>query len=204
VRPGAGYKEYPCCAATHAALDATFALLRDHGTLRADDIETVETWTPARRLAHTNRPEPQSNLDAKFSVQYCVARALIDRRFVIEHFEGDAYRDPDTRALMRRVKSRTHRPGQFPEDNHFGAEVAVTLNDGRRFSSRADIQRGRTSDNAIPADLLRAKFENCAARSLAPEAVTLLGRKLDRLEDVESVRELTQIMRMTRTDAGRR
>jgi len=194
VSPGAGYKEYPCCAATHAALDATFALLREQGPITASAIEKVETWTPARRLAHTNRPDPQSNLDAKFSVQYCVARALLDRRIVIEQFEGDAYRDAATRALMRRVHSETHRPGQFAPDNHFGAEVAVTLSDGRRLSARVDIQRGRTADHPIPPELLRAKFQNCAARLLPADCVERLLAKLDALEGLDSARELTRAM----------
>ncbi|MCW5603968.1 MAG: MmgE/PrpD family protein [Burkholderiales bacterium] len=194
VRPGAGYKEYPCCAATHAALDATFTLLREYGPISAERIASVETWTPARRLAHTNRPDPRSNLDAKFSVQYCVARALLDGRIVIDQFEGDAWRDPPVRALMRRVRSETHRAGQFAPDNHFGAEVAVTLTDGRRLSSRVDIQRGRTSDNPIPPELLRVKFENCASRLLDRDAVARLGATLESLERLESVRELTALM----------
>jgi len=62
-------------------------LARDHKPA-ADDIERVDVWTHTRRLEHTNRPEPKSDLDAKFSVQYCMTRALLDRRISMEHFEG--------------------------------------------------------------------------------------------------------------------
>ena len=65
-------------------------LVRKHGLFDPRAIERIDAWTPARRLAHTNRPEPNSGLDAKFSVQYCVARALLEGRIVFEHFEGDA------------------------------------------------------------------------------------------------------------------
>lgn len=194
VQPGAGYKEYPCCAATHAALDATFALMREHGPIAPASIAKVETWTPARRLAHTNRPDPRSNLDAKFSVQYCVARALLDGKIVIGQFEGDACHDPAAHALMQRVHSETHRPGQFAADNHFGAEIAVTLTDGRRLCSRVDIQRGRTVDYPVPPHLLRAKFENCAARLLPADAVAALLYRLERLESLERAADLTQPM----------
>lgn len=195
IRPGAGYKEYPCCAATHAALDTTFALLSNHGPMKAERIAQIETWTPARRLAHTNRPDPQSNLDAKFSVQYCVARALLDGRIIIGQFEGNAYQDPATRRLMQRIRSEIHRPGQFAPDNHFGAEVTISLTDGQRLSSRVDIQRGRTSDNPIPPELLRAKFDNCAARLLSRDAVARLSATLESLEQLESIRELANLMK---------
>ncbi|HSF20657.1 MAG TPA: MmgE/PrpD family protein, partial [Burkholderiales bacterium] len=79
VKPGIAIKQYPCCGSTHSALDAILKLAREHKPA-ADDIERVDVWTHTRRLEHTNRPEPKSDLDAKFSVQYCMARALLDRR----------------------------------------------------------------------------------------------------------------------------
>lgn len=194
VRPGAGYKEYPCCAATHAALDATFRLIREHGPIADRRIAHVRTWTPARRLAHTNRPDPRSNLDAKFSVQYCVSRALLDGKIVIEQFEGDACHDERTRALMQRVHADVHRPGQFPADNHFGAEVEVKLVDGRSLTGRVDIQRGRTSDDPIPPDLLRAKFENCASRALGADQARDLARAIETLDTAGSIDRLAGLL----------
>src|SRR5690606_26237680 len=77
VKPGIAIKQYPCCGSTHPALDVALHLARKHKP-EPDEIERVDVWTHTRRLEHTNRPAPQSDLDAKFSVQYCVARALVD------------------------------------------------------------------------------------------------------------------------------
>jgi 2-methylcitrate dehydratase PrpD len=142
----------------------------------------METWTPARRLVHTNRPDPKSNLDAKFSVQYCVSRAVIDGCIGIEHFEGEAWCDPVVRKLMARVESSVHRPGQFPADNHFGAEVRITLDDGRVLGDRVDIQLGRTANNPIPSPQLRSKFLDCAGRALPPAQAAQLAQQLDALQ----------------------
>jgi 2-methylcitrate dehydratase PrpD len=103
VAPGACYKQYPSCASTHPAVDAALTLVRDHGPFDARAIARVDSWTSAPRLAHTNRPDPGSALEAKFSVQYCVARALLNGRLAFEHFDGEAYRDPAVRALLPRV-----------------------------------------------------------------------------------------------------
>ncbi len=195
LQPGAGYKQYPCCAATHAALDAVLKIVRAQGgRIAPDRIRSVETWTPARRLAHTDRPNPVSNLDAKFSVQYCVSRALIDGRIGVEHFEGDAWQDPALRRLMARVHSATHRPGQFAADNHFGAEVRITLVDGTVLGERVDIQLGRTADNPIPPAQLRAKFLECAARALPVPQTVALAACLDALTDVVTLKELTRLL----------
>src|SRR6202163_2979135 len=76
VRPGPGFKQYPCCGSTHPPLDALLALRGEHA-MPADKVVRIDSWTHPRRLAHTNRPDPKSGLDAKFSVQYCLARAAL-------------------------------------------------------------------------------------------------------------------------------
>jgi 2-methylcitrate dehydratase PrpD len=193
VKPGIAIKQYPCCGSTHSALDAMLKLARDHKPA-ADDIERVDVWTHTRRLEHTNRPEPKSGLDAKFSVQYCMTRALLDRRISIEHFEGRAYEEPAVRKLLPRVHAAPYTTAQFPADNHFGAEVKIALRGGRVLSAKVDQPLGRTSDNPLPAGLLKEKFEDCAARALSREQTTSVYSAIQRLENLQDVRELTAII----------
>ena len=91
VSPGAGYKLYPCCYATHSAIQGALSLVKEHGVFDPDSIVRVESRTSARGLAHTDRANPRSSLEAKFSVQYCVARALTSGKVVLDHFEGETY-----------------------------------------------------------------------------------------------------------------
>jgi len=193
VKPGIAIKQYPCCGSTHSALDAMLKLAREHKPA-ADDIERVDVWTHTRRLEHTNRPEPKSGLDAKFSVQYCMSRALLDRRISIEHFEGRAYEEPAVRKLLPRVHAATYTTAQFPAENHFGAEVRIALRGGRVLSAKVDQPLGRTSDNPLPAGLLKDKFEDCAARALSREQTALVYSAIQGLENLQDVRELTAII----------
>ena len=193
VKPGIAIKQYPCCGSTHSALDAILKLAREHKPA-VDDIERVDVWTHARRLEHTNRPESKSDLDAKFSVQYCMARALLDRRISIEHFEGRAYEEPAVRKLLPRVHAAPYTTAQFPAENHFGAEVRVQLRGGRALSAKVDQPFGRTSDNPLPAGLLKEKFENCAARVLPRERVAALYAAIQGFENLKDVREVTAII----------
>ena len=194
VAPGACYKQYPSCAGTHAVIEAALALVRKHGPFDAREVARIDTWTSRRRLPHTDRPDPKSALDAKFSVQYCVIRALLDGKAVFEHFEGDAYRDPVVRAVLPRVHAATYADEQFPGDNPNGAEVRVTLTDGRAFSVKVDRALGRTAQNPIPLEQLKSKFEDCAGRVLAPEAIAAASRMIDSFEEVGSVRDFTTLL----------
>ena len=193
VKPGIAIKQYPCCGSTHSALDAMLKLAREHKP-DAGDIERVDVWTHARRLEHTNRPDPKSDLDAKFSVQYCMTRALLDRRIAIEHFEGKAYEEQKVRKLLSRVHAAPYTTAQFPEDNHFGAEVKVMLRGGKALGAKVNEPFGRTSDNPLPASLLKEKFENCAARALPRERVAPLYSAIQGFENLKDVRGMMAII----------
>ncbi len=190
VTPGIAIKQYPCCGSTHPALDVMLDLVRRHD-LAPDRVARIDCWTHARRLEHTNRPSPDSDLAAKFSVQYCVARALTDRTIRIEHFEADAFRDPAVRAVLPRVHAAAYTDAQFPADNHFAAEVKVTTRDGQVFAGKIDQALGRTSANPLPAARLREKFANCIGRALPGARAGALAEAIERLEALADMRTLT-------------
>jgi len=203
VSPGASYKIYPCCYSTHAAVEAMLNLVRRHGPFDARSVARVDSWTPERGLAHTDRPEPDSALAAKFSVQYCVARALLHGKVGLGHFEGDSYREPVVRELLPRVHAAPYTGKLFDEDDPFDAEVKVTLQDGRVYSEKVDRPLGRTSDNPIAPENLRAKFEDCAARVLAPKAIAAVVRMIEGFDRAGSVRELTALLDPGQAGAGK-
>ncbi len=194
VEPGASYKLYPCCYSAHSAIEAALNLVRAHGAFAGVAITRIDILTAAARLAHTDRPDPQSDLEAKFSVQYCVARALLQGAVVLEHFEADAWRDPAVRALLPRVHAAPYTGRQFRSDDPFDAEVRVTLADGRALAAEVEYPLGRTSTNPIPPAQMRAKFENCARRALGPEAAAAVADRIEAFETMASVRDFTALL----------
>jgi 2-methylcitrate dehydratase PrpD len=193
VQPGIAIKQYPCCGSTHPAIDAMLELVRKHD-LKPDAVERIQSWTHTRRLEHTNRPDPQSTKDAKFSVQYCLARALVDRKVAIEHFEGDAYKDPEVRRVTALVQAGPYTTEQFPAENHFGAEVKVTLRGGTVLAAKVDQPAGRTSANPLSPERLREKFENCANRAIAPAATLAAYAAIQDFEKLADVRAVNNTM----------
>lgn len=196
VEPGVAIKQYPCCGSTHPAIDATIGIVRSH-QIEPSQVSEINVRIHARRLEHTNRPDPQSAQEAKFSVQYCVARALMHGKVVLEHFEGNAFRDSDAREITKRVRAAPYTDEQFDPSNHFGAQVVVTLADGRSCSASVQSALGRTSIAPLPPEQLKAKFENCAGRVLSPEQVAHLYLSVQKLEQIENIRQMTELMMAT-------
>ncbi|HWB50679.1 MAG TPA: MmgE/PrpD family protein [Stellaceae bacterium] len=190
TRPGPGFKQYPCCGSTHPVLDALLALRGEHA-MPVDQIVRIDSWTHPRRLAHTNRPDPKSGLDAKFSVQYCLARAALQGQIRLEDFEGTAYDDPTVRGLMSRIHAAPHPSADTSNEMALGAEVRVTFADGAVIAKKVGAALGRGPDNPLPAGALAAKFTNCASRALPAAAVARLHAMLDTLETAPSLKAVT-------------
>jgi 2-methylcitrate dehydratase PrpD len=191
TRPGPGFKQYPCCGSTHPPLDALLALRREHA-IPAEKVVRIESWTHPRRLAHTNRPDPKTGLDAKFSVQYCLARAVLQGQIRLEDFEGDAHDDPDVRALMSRIHADAR------SDEALGAEVRVTLEGGEVLTKKVGAALGRGPDNPLPQGALALKFVNCASRALPAAQVARLQGMLETLETQKSVKAVVAAIEVRR------
>jgi 2-methylcitrate dehydratase PrpD len=164
--------------------------------LHADDVATIEVMPHLRRLPHTDNPTPRTPLEAKFSIQYCVARALTDRAVRLAHFENGAENDPVVRALLPRIQARPH-PGMAADGVYqWGAEVVVNTKDGRRLASRVDdYERCGPGGRMMSNDELWTKFSDCAERSLPKAAIAPLFGKLSAVAEVAKVTELTTLMR---------
>jgi 2-methylcitrate dehydratase PrpD len=190
VKPGIGVKQHPCCGSTHPAIDAMLALRAKHN-IQIGRVARIDSWTHPRRLAHTDRPDPQTGLDAKFSVQYCVARALIAGQIVLEDFENENWDDETTRAVMRRIVAAPHPSMSADGAEYLGAEVKVTFDDGRIISEKIGAALGRGPDNPLSDEALTAKFANCAARALPRDAIEPLTRLLMSLDEAQSLKAIT-------------
>ncbi len=200
LSPGIGLKQYPCCASTHSAIDATL-VLRERHHLTPERVKKIVSITHAPALAHTNRPDPKTALDAKFSVQYCVARALMHGTVTFDHFADSALMQPELRSLLARVEAHPH--DQLPKGmaDHYQGVVNITTTDGQQLSARVD-QPLRGPQNLAPPDRLESKFKDCATLALRPDTVPRLFEQLCNFESISNARELTDFMEKSVIDAN--
>lgn len=184
--PPVTFKAYPCCGSTHAAIDGALALRSGHD-LDPASIERIEVTEHSRRLDHTDRPNPDGGLDAKFSVQYCVAVALRHGDVWLDHFDPGAVDAEIDRSLVDRVGVRRDAP-RFA-DMEWGAEVRVRTADGTERTELVPAPRG-SAENPLTADELEAKYRRCLAPRIDEHDVhrsVSLVRELDAVNDVRTV-----------------
>ena len=187
VDPGLGIKQFPCCGSTHMAITMMLNLKAKHD-LTPEKVRHIQIFTHPQRLPHTNRPTVSSSLEAKFSVQYCVARALMHGKVSLEHFEGDAWANPQAQALLDIMETGPHPTmGDFP----WSTEVIVETVEGRQLAEKIEYLMMRGRENPMSQSEMWVKFEDCASRVLPTEQIAPLFERLGTFETLPSLNELS-------------
>jgi 2-methylcitrate dehydratase PrpD len=135
-------------------------------------------------------------LDAKFSVQYVMARALLDGQLKLEHFEGDAFTDPKVKDILKRVESTAHDLA----DDRFSATVTITTKDGQTIEQYIPRARGRGPSVALAPEDVQTKFINCASRVLPGDQAEQLLAAGEALETLGDIRNITKLMETTKAN----
>lgn len=140
------FKNHIGCGHTFPAIDGALELQRRHGFTH-DQIEQlhVATYKPALDIAC--QVEPRTAAEARFSLHYVVATALVHGSVRLAAYEPARLADAATRALMRRITAEVDAEidAGFPQRR--AARVEVTLHDGRRFTH---LQPDRKGDPELP------------------------------------------------------
>lgn len=151
-------KPFPTCHFTHGCIDAAIALSGDVASV--DDVVSIEALIAPETIKTICEPEankkaPANDYDAKFSLHYLVAAALLRGRLGLAELEEDALRDAEILELTGKVRYGIDSQSAFP--HAYSGEVTVTLGDGRILNHREHINRG-AADRPLSNDDILAKF----------------------------------------------
>ena len=189
-------KIYPCCGATHPAIDAALDLRRRFA-LSPERISKILVALPQRILDNLNRPCPTSPEAARFSLQYTVACALLHGRVQLKHFEDRALVDAAITAMMAKVELRPR--DVAPSKSPFDTSVLVTDVDGRVVSLDSTDLSDDTEVQTLDSDSLWTKFADCADGVLQPAKIQAAFDSLQRLDTADPL----ELMRILTPDATR-
>ena len=187
VEPGIGVKLYPCCYATHRAIDAALKVRATAG-FDANKVERIELHLSKKTLLPLIDRPPATGLEAKFSMEYCVVTALLHGPPSLGAFTNEKLAGPDVQSLLRRVEAIEYGPEMaYPIEGW--ARIIVLLGDGQFFEAEVDAPRGDPK-RPLTWDDLAGKFRDCASGVLPEEQVEGAIAAIERLEEMADVREL--------------
>jgi len=140
---------------------------------------------------------PQSEYDAKFSVPYAVATALVEGRFGLAELDDAARLSSNALALAQRVHCEHDARSKYPDV--FSGGVRITTTDGRVLEHFDEINRG-AAGQLLSAESVYEKFMANCALTVSGEQAEALWQSLQRMDDLEDV---TELMALLRTETNR-
>ena len=142
-------KPWPCCRHTHPAIDAALEL---HQALAGREIASVQVDTYQAAVDVCDRPQPDSEYAAKFSIYHCVAAALDGGQVVFDSFSS-ASRDRLS-GLREKITVVVAEPYASNYPVAWGSAVTVMTTEGdrlyaKRISAKGDPELALSNEEMI-------------------------------------------------------
>jgi 2-methylcitrate dehydratase PrpD len=180
---GATIRLHACCGAAHWSMDALQKIVQRRPTAPGE-IESIEVTINDFLTDMVPYHAPQTGLEAKYSLEYAMAAVALDGRAGMYQYSDDAVRRPEAQELMRRVVTVPASGGPL------GSRVVMKLTNGEVVEESVDRSHGTPAD-PLTRDERLGKFHECASALASESQRNEVIGICERLDELESVRELT-------------
>lgn len=182
LTPETTFKAYPVCGHTMTPIEASLQLF---GKAAIENIETIEVRAHPVSLQVAGETDPQTEAQAKFSISYCVAVALLKGHVGLDEFAPETLADPNVRRLLGRIAlvaddTLGQVSGQRP------ARVSIRLANGKTLSAQAEVRKG-DPERPLTAAEKREKCVRLAASAWGSEGAESIIAAVAVLPEARSV-----------------
>lgn len=145
------FKIHASCRHTHAAMDLALQVRNEY---EITDIASIEILTYEVADTITNNPAPKTIYAAKFSIQFCVALAILKGTGNLQVFNELSLNDPQIRSLMNdiTVKVDERITNNYPEK--WGTKLIVTFKNREVWTVETDYPKGDPENPLTSVDFI--------------------------------------------------
>ncbi len=188
--PGISIKPHPSGSLTHPGMTKMLQLISEYD-IKPDDIVKVDVGTNHNMLNALIHHRPQDELQAKFSMEFCMAVLLLERRANLPEFTDETVLRPDVQEMIERVHFTVHPEAEAAGYAKMTTLIDIQLRDGRTISGRADFGKG-SPENPFSYDEVADKFRGCAEFARWPENKT--EKIITLVADLDSLKNLNELV----------
>jgi len=200
--PGVSIKPHPSGSLTHPGMGAMLDLILRHD-IRPAQVAKVHVGTNRHMPNTLIHRRPRNELQAKFSMEFCMAILLLERKAGLAQFTDAVVRRADVQRMIGRIDFGVHPEAEAAGYEKMTTIIDVDLVDGRRISGRADFGKGSPA-NPMSDEEVAAKFRECAAwGDLSATAAERIIDQVFELEKLPRIRELTRLLAAQQNCTGR-
>lgn len=182
------FKVHASCRHTHAAIDLAVAMAGKQ-PISVEDIERVEVGAYEVALNITDNPDPVTEYESKFSIQYCTALGLVRGKANLEAFNERDLWNPEIRKVTSKVNAKVDPEIDRAYPEKWGASVKVVMKNGEVIEGKTDYPKGDPENPVTPEDL-KNKFFSIATG--LPEGTRV--KFADHLLNIEEIKDVSDLM----------
>jgi 2-methylcitrate dehydratase PrpD len=133
-------------------------------------------------------------VNAQFSIQYCVANALLRKGSRLANFEDDSIKDPRIAALTKKINVIEDRA--LEARGHTPLDMRVVTRSGKEYLRTMDIAPGFPG-NELTREDHEERFWDCinfAEKRIARESAGKIVSGVDGIEALEDIRTLIPLL----------
>ncbi|WP_317928540.1 MmgE/PrpD family protein [Halioxenophilus sp. WMMB6] len=170
------FKPWPACRHTHPSIDAALAF---SGSVDAISELTVATYRDA--MLFCDKPAPESELQAKFSLQHCVAITLLRGAPGLTDFDAAARADTTVAELRSRITVTEDESLTAAFPNAYRATLTIKLHDGSQQTIAIDNVLGDPGKPMSSDAIIAKATQLLQAAGYRQEQITTLLSGIDTL-----------------------
>ena len=191
--PGVSIKPHPSGSLTHPGMTKMLELILEHD-LRPDQVALVRSGTNHNMLNALIHHRPANELQAKFSMEFCLAILLLERRAGLAEFTDAVVNRPDVQAMIEKVDFHVHPDAEAAGYDKMTTVLEIRRTDGRTITGRSDFGKGSPA-HPMSYDEVAGKFRGCAEFAAWPaDKTTEIIETVAGLERLDDVRRLTALL----------
>lgn len=181
------YKLYPSVRFTHGGVDLALRLL--HRGVKHENIELVriKTYQQAKELVGKRMPATED--EAKESLPFCIAAALVYGPPVLESFSADKLHDPNIERILSHCTVEVDPELELIHPEFWPTNLEIIDRTSHIIKEHTDYPKG-DPENPATAQELQDKFRNLFSRASSAERTGEVLSRLLELEEVEDIRQL--------------
>ena len=186
AEPGISIKPHPSGSLTHPGMTEMIRLMREN-KIQAKDVVRVRVGTNHNMPNALIHHRPRNELQAKFSMEFCMAILLLEGRAGLAEFTDEVVLRPDVKAMIEKIDFVVDKEAEAAGYHKMTTIIDIELTDGRKVSGRADFGKGSP---AMPMsyDDVAGKFRENAEFARFPkqraEEVVEMVRSLETLPSI--------------------
>jgi 2-methylcitrate dehydratase PrpD len=168
--PGISLKPYPSGSLTHPAMTELARLIAANN-IQATQVEKLDVGANHNMTTTLLHHQPMNGLEAKFSMEFCMAILLLERKAGLGEFSDRVVRRPDVQEMIRKINFYVDPEAEAAGFDKMTSLLKIHLKDGRIITGRAEFGKGSPVD-PMTFEETAAKFKGCADYAEWPKGKT--------------------------------